>query len=182
MSSGHSIVFEQEGDEPEEYAPNKKRGDVVFTIEEKPHQLFLRHGNHLFMKHKLSLTEALRGQFQIPHLDGRILNVVSKSPLMSTSAGLKSRPASLLKYIPNAGMPIFCENKKHIEQYGNLYVQLCVDYPSTSSMTHGVSDLSKLLPTKLISETVEEAPQGEPLYLLDVNVNDVDLPASWRQA
>jgi DnaJ homolog subfamily B member 4 len=56
--------------------PNVTPADLVFVIDEKPHSQFLREGNDLIYKARLSLVEALTGTtININTLDGRKLTI-----------------------------------------------------------------------------------------------------------
>ena len=70
--SGTKIRFPRAGNEQ----PNGEAQDLVFVVEEKPHDRFKRKDNHLFTKVEVDLLTALAGgQFAIKHLDDRALIV-----------------------------------------------------------------------------------------------------------
>lgn len=51
-------------------------GDLIFVIQEKPHETFTRKGADLYMKKTITLVEALIGfEFKVKHLDGTIFNI-----------------------------------------------------------------------------------------------------------
>jgi DnaJ-class molecular chaperone len=54
------------------------RGDLIFTVKQKPHPTFKRVGNNLFFDMHLNLQESLLGFSKtLTHLDGRIVTVKS---------------------------------------------------------------------------------------------------------
>lgn len=74
VSNGDTILFEKEG----EQVPDLARGDLVFTIKQKPHNRFKRVGNNLFMDLEISLEESLLGfKRTISHLDNHKFEVQS---------------------------------------------------------------------------------------------------------
>lgn len=76
MKVGERIVFHGEGDE----AAGVEAGDVIFSLEAKPHAVFTRKGPNLEMKKEINLLQALTGfSFGVTHLDGRKLLVKSDS-------------------------------------------------------------------------------------------------------
>ncbi|XP_002732367.1 dnaJ homolog subfamily B member 4-like [Saccoglossus kowalevskii] len=69
---GTKITFPKEGDQH----PNRIPADIVFTIKDKPHQIFKRDGSNLLYTAKITLKEALCGTtIKIPALDGRSLRL-----------------------------------------------------------------------------------------------------------
>merc|ERR1712070_101396 len=72
---GHKCVFHNKADE----IPDGDAGDVVFTLKEKPHALFKRHGADLYVERTISLVEAPCGfEMEVPKLDGRTLKIKTK--------------------------------------------------------------------------------------------------------
>jgi len=66
VPSGQVISFPGDGDQ----YPGVEPGDVVFEIEQKPHEKFTRKGDDLIYKAKIHLYTALAGgQIRIQHLD-----------------------------------------------------------------------------------------------------------------
>lgn len=75
MKNEQQIMFRGEGDQ----MPGEEPGDVIIVLQEKPHELFKRKGNNLYLKHTITLTEALCGfTMVVPHLDGR--NLLIRNP------------------------------------------------------------------------------------------------------
>lgn len=74
MADGDTVHFEREG----EQVPDQGRGDLVFSIKQRPHGRFKRVGNNLFMDLKITLEESLLGfRRTIVHLDNHKFEVKS---------------------------------------------------------------------------------------------------------
>lgn len=152
MRDGERIMFRGEGDQQ----PGIEAGDVIIVLQQKPHEVFERSGNDLYMLHKISLTEALCGFTMVQtHLDGRKL-VIRSQP------GEVIVPGSI-KAVKNEGMPI---HRNPFEK-GNLYIKFDVEFPEKQFATdQQLADLEKLLPARPPPPTVD---------LQDENVSEVDL-------
>ena len=51
--------------------PGVESGDVIFVVDQQPHQIFKRKGDDLMIEKEILLSEALTGvSFTITHLDG----------------------------------------------------------------------------------------------------------------
>lgn len=69
---GTKITFPDKGNEQYNQLP----ADLVFVIEEKPHNVYKRDGNDLIMNYRVTLAEALGGTtVKITTLDGRELSI-----------------------------------------------------------------------------------------------------------
>lgn len=69
---GTKITFPDKGNEQ----PGQLPADLVFVIDEKPHDVYKRDSNDLLMKEKVSLAEALGGNtVHLKTLDGRDLSI-----------------------------------------------------------------------------------------------------------
>ncbi|GMI97604.1 hypothetical protein like AT5G25530 [Hibiscus trionum] len=69
---GTKITFPDKGNEQ----PNQLPADLVFVIDEKPHDLYQRDGNDLIVNRKVSLAEAIGGTtVNLTTLDGRNLSL-----------------------------------------------------------------------------------------------------------
>lgn len=69
---GTKITFPDKGNEQ----PNQLPADLVFVIDEKPHELFKRDSNDLIINKKVSLAEAIGGtSVNLTTLDGRDLSI-----------------------------------------------------------------------------------------------------------
>lgn len=109
---GTKITFPEKGNEKPGIIP----ADLVFVLEEKPHDLFERDGNDLLLSQKISLADALGGTtISIPHLSGKILTVSCPELIYP----------GYEKIIPNEGMPIAKDPGKK----GNLRLKFDVKFP-----------------------------------------------------
>uniref|UniRef100_A0A6P6YL09 Chaperone protein dnaJ 3-like n=1 Tax=Dermatophagoides pteronyssinus TaxID=6956 RepID=A0A6P6YL09_DERPT len=99
-----------------EEQPGELPGDLIIVAQEKPHPLFVRRGEHLIYKAKISLKEALCGHtISLSDVLGekifiKVTNVVSPSGVYVVSG---------------YGMPFMKNSAKR----GNLYIQYEVEYP-----------------------------------------------------
>lgn len=76
MKDGQRITFQGEGDQE----PGLEPGDVIIVLDQKDHDVFQRQDNHLVMKMKIKLVEALCGFKKTIHtLDNRTL-IISTQP------------------------------------------------------------------------------------------------------
>ncbi|XP_015073731.1 dnaJ homolog subfamily B member 1-like [Solanum pennellii] len=113
---GTKITFPEKGNHESGAAP----GDLIFVIDEKPHDVFKRDGNDLVINQKISLVDALAGKtINLTALDGRELTI----PITDVV-----KPGHEQK-IPNEGMPISKEPGKK----GNLRIKFEVKFPSRLS-------------------------------------------------
>ncbi|CAL5041269.1 unnamed protein product [Urochloa decumbens] len=123
---GTKITFPEKGNE----APNMKPADIVFIIDEKPHDVFTRDGNDLVMTEKISLVEALTGYTaRVTMLDGRSLSLPINSIIHP----------SYEEVIPGEGMPL----PKDPTKKGNLRIKFNIKFPSrlTSDQKAGIKRL-----------------------------------------
>jgi len=108
MKNGQRIEFIGEADEK----PGVLAGDIHFIIQEKPHNVFQRDGQHLIYHKKINLSEALTGlEFTIEHLDKRTLLVKNK-------IGEVIKPGQV-KMIENEGMPTHPTHSKRVISLSN---------------------------------------------------------------
>lgn len=133
MKNGQNITFSGEGDQ----APNIIPGDIIITLDEKPHNTFQRNGDDLVYEAKIELLTALAGgQFVIPHLDDRAL-------LVSVLPGEAIQPG-MVKVIPNEGMPSY----RH-QTHGHLFVKFSIDFPQSNwADEETIAKLNAILPTR----------------------------------
>jgi DnaJ-class molecular chaperone len=98
--------------------PDALAGDLVFVVQEKPHELFTRKGADLYMKKSITLAEALIGfEFKLKHLDGSVYNLyTSKGEVL----GDKEK-----KVVRGLGMPFL----KDSMSFGNLIVEFKIEMP-----------------------------------------------------
>lgn len=113
---GDRIVIANEADQK----PDQEPGDVIFVIEETPHDVFDRAGADLKADLHISLAEALTGfnRVVLTHLDGRGIQLNVKQP-----EGKVLRPGQVLK-VPGEGMPM-----KRSDAKGDLYLVVEIEFP-----------------------------------------------------
>eukprot|EP00252_Welwitschia_mirabilis_P022702 TRINITY_DN6227_c0_g2_i1.p1 TRINITY_DN6227_c0_g2~~TRINITY_DN6227_c0_g2_i1.p1 ORF type:complete len:344 (-),score=80.90 TRINITY_DN6227_c0_g2_i1:424-1455(-) len=123
---GTKITFPEKGHEE----PNVIPADLVFVVDEKPHDVYKRDGNDLIVTQKISLSEALTGYtVNLTTLDGRNLTLPINDVI---KPGYE-------KVVPNEGMPLPKEPGKR----GNLRIKFEVKFPSrlTAEQKAGVKRL-----------------------------------------
>ena len=76
ISSKHKFFFYGDGDRE----PGKEPGDVIIQLEEKPHDVYQRHGKDLATKIDITLAEALCGMRKVlKTLDDRRIVITTKA-------------------------------------------------------------------------------------------------------
>jgi len=126
--SGTKIRFPRAGNEQ----PTGEAQDLVFVVEEKPHERFVREGNNLVCHLKLPLVDALAGEGgkrTVEMLDGRKLQVTIPSGVVKPNQ---------LTTVPGEGMPIRKEGS--VRKKGDLIVHWDIVFPDrlTSAQKEGV--------------------------------------------
>ncbi len=112
IKPGTKYTFAEEGDE----TPNGPARDVVFVIEETPHQYFRREGNNLLYTAEINLSQALGGcQLNIPTLDGRRIQVPVREVVHP----------QFTKVVSREGFP----SSKNSSERGDLIINFNVAYP-----------------------------------------------------
>ena len=110
---GTKITFPEKGNEQ----PNLVAADLVFVIDERPHDTYKRDGNDLIVTQKISLVEALTGcTVTLTTLDGRTINISLNDII---HPGYE-------KVLPKEGMPIAKEPGRR----GNLRIKFDIEFPS----------------------------------------------------
>lgn len=134
MKHGQKITFSGEGD----YEADCDPGDVVFVIQQKEHDHFVRKGDDLLMERHISLSEALTGaSIVIKHLDEhpRHLHIKMKH-------GEIIKPGDV-RIIADEGMP----QHKNPFIKGKLFIRFVVDFPVPGSISdEGIQMLRRVLP------------------------------------
>lgn len=124
---GTKITFPDKGNEQPGVVP----ADLIFVIDEKPHEVFKRDGSDLVVIQKISLAEALGGStLSIPLLNGKTLSV----PLTEVIY------PGYEKVVPKEGMPIAKEHGKK----GNLRIKFDIKFPTRLSTDQRTS-IKKIL-------------------------------------
>lgn len=129
-----------------------ENGDVIAVIQEMDHPVFKRKGVDLFVKKKISLSDALCGcTFYIEHLDGRKL-AISNPPGQVLFPGMLilNRVAYCILFILNSFIYFFflslsqgcikglsgegmMSYRHHTK--GNLYFEFEIDFPPENFIT-----------------------------------------------
>jgi DnaJ-class molecular chaperone len=146
MKAGQKIYFRGKADEH----PDMEPGDIIVTLEEKPHPTFRRDGDDLHMTLRIPIVEALTStSFTIKHLDDRELLVKDNRPNTLIKAG-----DTLC--IKNEGMPV------HKDPFirGDLFITFALDFPAKPIRGADVAKLEALLgkrrPEPIETDEVEE--------------------------
>ncbi|GMH43554.1 hypothetical protein BSKO_11476 [Bryopsis sp. KO-2023] len=118
---GTKITFEEKGNEN----PGTIPSDIVFVLEEKPHDVFERKGDDLVHKRRIELVDALCGtEIHLRHLDGRPLKI----PMTDVANPEKN------KIVRGEGMPNSKTGRK-----GDLLIEFSVRFPR--NLDDGQKDL-----------------------------------------
>jgi len=155
----HRIVFASEADEK----PGEIPGDVVFVVEEAPHNMFTRNGNHLRVTKKINLVEALTGfEFALTHLDGRKLLITSRP-------GEIIKPKDV-KVVREEGMP----SHKNPFVKGNLLIDFEVVFPESSQLSpDSRKKLREILPKPLADYRLsKDDPDVDVHVVADADASD----------
>lgn len=146
MKNGQKLVF-REGNQ----LPDTDKGNVIVMLMQVKHDVFMRNGNNLNIRHTITLTEALCGfAFPLRQLDGRDL-------LLKVQPG-EVIQKNTVKAVVGEGMPIY----KNPFEKGNLYVHFDVVFPDNNfASPEQLKQLELLLPPRPpfsmpIGEDVEE--------------------------
>ncbi|ONI03730.1 hypothetical protein PRUPE_6G278100 [Prunus persica] len=123
---GTKITYPEKGHDVEQ---GVIPADIIFTIEEKPHDFFKRRGDDLTVTLNISLAEALTGHTaQLATLDGRNLRVSIDSVISITHE----------EVVKGEGMPI----QKGRGRKGNLILKFNIKIPKlTSEQKAGIRQL-----------------------------------------
>ena len=112
--NGEQFTVHGEGD----CVPDVEPGDVVVVIKIRPNKLFKRKGADLYMEKEITLLDALTGlDFQLMHLDGRIIRIVSEKNKVIQQGDQMT--------CEGLGMPFHKTSYK----YGNLFITFKVKFP-----------------------------------------------------
>lgn len=113
---GTKITFPDKGNQQ----PGQLPADLMFVIDQKPHNFFIRDGNDLIMSHRVTLAEAIGGTtVDLKTLDDRPLSV----PVTSIIS------PSYEHVVPGEGMPITRDPSIR----GDLRIKFEVKFPSRLS-------------------------------------------------
>jgi len=160
MKNGQTITFAQAADEQ----PGMITGDVVIVVEEKPHEIFRREGNDLFIEAEVDLLTALGGgAFSVQHLDDHALQVVIHPGEVLQHGSLK--------VIHGQGMPSY----RHHEM-GDLYARIKVVFPEHIP-PESIPHLEAALPPR---KPLQPTPKAR--HIEEVELSDLDPLQQKEQA
>ena len=115
ITNGAEMYIEHKG----HAIKNGEYGDLIIKITELPHNIYVRAGNDLQIKHKIPYTTmVLGGETIVPTIEGGKIKI-------KISEG--SEIGKILR-IPNKGLPIFDNNNR-----GNMVIELSIDIPKNLS-------------------------------------------------
>jgi len=156
MPSTHKFRFAGEGD----HEPGKEPGDIIIQLEEKPHDLYQRHGRDLLMRMDVALSESLCGL-------KRVLKTLDKREIVvSTKAGEVIKHGAI-KMVKDEGFPTHRDpfNK------GRLIIVFNVQFPDQLS-----SDAAK----KIASALPKVAKPDSPKNCEVVKMDEFDGEGEWK--
>lgn len=173
VRDGHKIEFRGEGDQ----MPGVVPGDVVFEIEQKPHDRFQRKNDDLFHEVQIDLLTALAGgTIYVEHLDERWLTVNIAPGEVITPGKCKigrrlfdvltDAVSGAIKVIPGQGMPSF----RH-HDHGNLYIKFDVKFPEKDQLQN-LELLEKVLPPRIQQTQPPADAMVEDFELESVDTSD----------
>tara|TARA_Y100000389_G_scaffold125559_2_gene122948 strand:+ start:14417 stop:15568 length:1152 start_codon:yes stop_codon:yes gene_type:complete len=140
--------------------PGYTTGDIVFVVNLKEDKNFIKKGNHLIKKVRVSLLEALIGTtIEIKHLDGRTIKAsTSNSDILryDSKGGYPSR------CVLNEGMPIINSDRK-----GNMIILFEIEFPANWFFDN---ESKKLLET-ILPERINNVDNTNSLELIEVDNN-----------
>lgn len=153
MKDGQRIVFSGEGDQE----PGVTPGDVIFVVDEKPHEKFTRKGNDLYYECEVDLLTALAGgDVGFSHVSGDFVKfTILPGEVISPGA---------TKVIENQGMPVYRQGGR-----GNLFVKFTVKFPPPNfASEEKLKQLEDILPprTKL---SIPKGAEVDECDLVDVD-------------
>lgn len=110
-------------------------GDLIFVVEVKPDETFVRNGNDLFLKKNILLIEGITGVvFNLNHLDKKVYTIESPPHEI---IGDRSK-----KVIRNLGMPLY----KNSDEHGNLIIEFHLVMPEKGSINEAsIKELATVL-------------------------------------
>lgn len=128
---GHQIPVRGKGDEHPEY----RAGDFVVVLRVRPHAVFTRVGDDLFLAKRVALVEALAGfRFNLQRFDQEVT--------IEAPPGVNNRE---VRAVAGLGMPRLKDPLSH----GSLYVEFAVELPAALDREK-LAALRALLPPGLL--------------------------------
>lgn len=142
MKDGQRIVFSGEGDQEPGITP----GDVIFVIDERPNEHFVRKGNDLYYDAEIDLLTALAGgSYAFKHVSGDFIEItIAPGEVISPNT---------IKVVENQGMPIYKQSG-----HGNLFIKFSVKFPENGFVGEDkLKQLEDILPPRKPVEIPEGA-------------------------
>jgi len=142
VKEGKKIILPGEADQE----PGLETGDLVFVIQEEPHELFKRSGDDLIMEKDILLIDALTGySFKFNHLDKRPVIIELKSNDIIKAGDIKEAPS--------LGMPVFTRTY----EFGSLFIKFNVIFPTslTKDQVAGLKAVFNPSPEPIEDENTE---------------------------
>ena len=150
--------------------PGQEPGDIVFTLDQKEHEVFERRGADLCATMQITLAEALCGfsRVVVKHLDGRGISM--KHPQANPRV---LEPGQVIK-VPNEGMP-----QKKSDLKGDLYLIVEVKFPDYSWLerNQALSKLKGILPkpeSTIESDDVDDVDYDESANLEEFGAGEAE--------
>ena len=169
-SPDHGLIYKN--GESDQF-PGKVTGDVILEYKCKPHKVFTRKDDDLYIKVKVPLVDSICGFSKLVavHLDGRGIKI-------TTPKGKVIRPGDYLK-LPGEGMPKSTPKKSWFNSTdsskGDLYLKVEIEFPRDNWYVEK-NDLTKIrniLPTKLTQEEKEvDVPEASIELFTDFSIID----------
>lgn len=111
IDHGQTLRISGKGEAGEVGAP---AGDLLITVYIKPHEIFQRKGNDVYMRMPISFTEAALGaELSIPTLDGNVKFTINEGTQTSTTFRLQGK-----------GIPNIRNKRSRGDQYVEVYVEV----------------------------------------------------------
>lgn len=153
MKDGQRIVFSGEGDQE----PGVTPGDVIFVVDEQPHDKFKRQGADLYYECEVDLLTALAGgDVAFKHVSGDYIK-------FTILPGEVIAPG-LTRVIEKQGMPVYRSS-----DHGNLFIQFSVKFPAENfTSEEKLQQLELILPAR----TPVSIPKGAEVDECDLNKVD----------
>nr|GEW73991.1 ribonuclease H-like domain-containing protein [Tanacetum cinerariifolium] len=159
---GTKITFPEKGNQE----PGVIAADLIFVVDEKPHEIFTREGNDLVVNQEISLVDALTGKtVELTSLDGRNL-LIPVTEMVKPGYELT---------VPDEGMPISKDPRKK----GNLRIKFDVshnaDIEDISPRCGSYPNVGRVNARCLLfSSTKPDTSEAK-------TVNDIPSPILWRR-
>lgn len=133
MKDGQRIVFSGEGDQEPGITP----GDVVFVVDERPNDQFVRKGNDLYHDVEIDLLTALAGgEVAFKHVLGDYVKLhIAPGEVIAPNA---------IKVVEDMGMPVYKQHGR-----GNLFLKFSVKFPKLHFVGEDkLKELEAILPPR----------------------------------